>query len=184
MTSRELAGSAVDRDRSVASDDDDLPCAGGGAPEVVPFREIEEALAAAEKAGRERVVLGGERRGVLIEGFDLGNSPAEYTPEAIAGRPVFITTTNGTRALVSCSAGAARDRGGDREPFGGCGVCKDEPRVDILCAGTDGEETLEDILAAGAIVDLLTSATDAKWQLNDAAAAAAANGGCWSAKPS
>ena len=55
--------------------------------EVVPFREIDEALAAAEKAGANDVVLGGERRGLRIEGFDLGNSPAEYTPDAVAGRP-------------------------------------------------------------------------------------------------
>src|SRR5882757_4256142 len=70
-----------------------------GAREVVPFREIDEARAAAKQAGREQVLLGGERGGVLIEGFDLGNSPAEFTPERVAGKSVYITTTNGTWAL-------------------------------------------------------------------------------------
>src|SRR5262245_3106176 len=70
-----------------------------GAREVVPFVEIDEALAAAKTVGREKVVLGGERKGLRIDGFDLGNSPSEYTPSTIQGRPVYITTTNGTRAL-------------------------------------------------------------------------------------
>jgi phosphosulfolactate phosphohydrolase-like enzyme len=50
---------------------------------------------------------------------------------------------------------------------------KDEPRVAILCAGTDGKETLEDILAAGAMVDKLTAASPANWKLNVSATSAA-----------
>src|SRR5262245_14849817 len=65
-----------------------------GAREVVPFRTIEETFAAAAKVGRHNVVLGGERGGKRIDGFDLGNSPSEYTPESVGGRRVFITTTN------------------------------------------------------------------------------------------
>lgn len=146
-----------------------------GAREVVPFREIDKTLAAAEKAGRNNVVLGGERGGVLIEGFDLGNSPAEFTPQVIAGRSVYITTTNGTRALYHgrfarrVLVGAIVNLSAIVESV------KDEPRVDILCAGTGGEETLEDILCAGAIVDRLCKARDADdFQLNDAAAFAGA----------
>ena len=69
-----------------------------GAVEVVPFLTIEKTLAAAAK-NRPSVVLGGERGGRRINGFDLGNSPAEYTPAAVGGRRVLLTTTNGTRAL-------------------------------------------------------------------------------------
>src|SRR5215218_3513126 len=70
-----------------------------GATEVVPFLEVSQALEAAEKHGRRDIVLGGERGGKRIDGFDLGNSPAEYTPATVGGRRVFFTTTNGTRAL-------------------------------------------------------------------------------------
>src|SRR5688572_1438332 len=70
-----------------------------GAREVVPFLEVEETLAAAEKAGRSQLVLGGEREGGKIAGFDVGNSPYEYTEEVVGGWHVFFTTTNGTRAL-------------------------------------------------------------------------------------
>jgi len=71
-----------------------------GAAAVAPRRSIEEALAAA--ADRPGAVLGGERGGVMIAGFDLGNSPLEYAPDRVAGRPVVITTTNGTAALAVC----------------------------------------------------------------------------------
>ncbi|HVT27403.1 MAG TPA: 2-phosphosulfolactate phosphatase [Lacipirellulaceae bacterium] len=143
-----------------------------GASEVVPFRTIEETLAAAETVGRENVVLGGERGGRRIQGFDLGNSPSEYTPEAIRGRPIYITTTNGTQALyharmarrvlagaiINLSAMAASVRG--------------EERIDVLCAGTDGHETREDILAAGAIATRMVEFFGASWSMTEAACAA------------
>jgi 2-phosphosulfolactate phosphatase len=124
-----------------------------GADCVMPFVEIEETMAAAREFGRDNVLLGGERGGLLIDGFDLGNSPAEYSPEVVRGRRILFTTTNGARALhharqarhiyvgaaVNCSAVAATARG--------------THAVHILCAGTADEITREDILAAGAIVE-------------------------------
>jgi 2-phosphosulfolactate phosphatase len=141
-----------------------------GARDVVPFREIDETLAAAAKAGRSRVVLGGERGGKRIEGFDLGNSPAEYTPEAVRGRRVFITTTNGTQALYHARLARRVVVGALVNLSVVVASVKDEPRIDILCAGTNGQETREDILAAGAIVHRLCQTPDAHdHQLNDAA---------------
>src|SRR4051812_28694357 len=96
---RKLAGSAVVVIDVLRATSTICQALASGAREVVPFVEIDEALAAANKVGRKNVVLGGERRGVMIDGFDLGNSPSDYTRNAIQGRPVFITTTNGTRAL-------------------------------------------------------------------------------------
>jgi 2-phosphosulfolactate phosphatase len=69
-----------------------------GAKCVVPLLEIEETLQLGAQLGREYVVLGGERGGTTIDGFDVGNSPNEYTPERVAGKMVLFTTTNGTRA--------------------------------------------------------------------------------------
>jgi 2-phosphosulfolactate phosphatase len=144
-----------------------------GAREVVPYREIDETLSAAEKSGRRSVVLGGERGGTLIEGFDLGNSPAEFSRETIAGRPVYITTTNGTRALHHARFAGRVLIGAFVNLSAVVASVKDEARVDILCAGTGGEETLEDILAAGAIVDRLASSPNDNCHLNGAADAAA-----------
>src|ERR1700678_3263988 len=51
-----------------------------GAREVIPCLEVEDALRAAANLPRKQVLLGGERSGVKIDGFDLGNSPSEYPP--------------------------------------------------------------------------------------------------------
>ena len=76
---------------------------GAGAEAVYPFLSVEEAFEEREK--RPGAVLAGERSGRKVEGFDLGNSPSEFTPEAVGGREVVMTTTNGTR-LLSAAANA------------------------------------------------------------------------------
>jgi 2-phosphosulfolactate phosphatase len=140
-----------------------------GATEVVPYRTIEEAVAAAGKAGRAQVVLGGERRGLKIDGFDLGNSPAEYTAEAVGGRRVFLTTTNGTQALHHARLAKRVVVAAIVNLSSVVESVLDEPVINIVCAGTDGQETLEDILAAGAIIERLTVTPTAAWQFNDGA---------------
>jgi len=174
----ELAGSTVVVIDLLRASSTICQALAAGATEVVPFLEVEDALAAAT-IDRDHVVLGGERGGKRIDGFDLGNSPSEYTPASVGGRRVLLTTTNGTRALdharrarrvvvgslLNLSAVAASIRG--------------EPRVDVLCAGTDGLESREDVFAAGAIVDRMISQDQLAWQINDAAEAALAQ---WNAR--
>jgi 2-phosphosulfolactate phosphatase len=140
-----------------------------GAREVVPLQEVDAVLAAAHGERRDEVLLGGERGGERIDGFDLGNSPAEYTSDRVFGKRILFTTTNGTRAInyahlaakvyMGCAANASAlvDRLGD------------ESQVEILCAGTDGHVTRDDQLIAGLLTDLLTR--DGQWQLNDEAEA-------------
>ncbi|NOY30642.1 MAG: 2-phosphosulfolactate phosphatase [Planctomycetes bacterium] len=144
-----------------------------GANSVVPCLEIDEAWAKAKQFSRDEIVLGGERGGEQIEGFDLGNSPADYTADQVFGRTVLFTTTNGTRALAHARLasrvfiGAANNRAALVETLA------DSPRIDILCAGTDGKITREDNLAAGAICDgLLSQASASPWQTNEWAQAA------------
>jgi 2-phosphosulfolactate phosphatase len=127
-----------------------------GAKRVRPVRTVAEARAEAAAGG---ALLGGERGGVRIDGFDLGNSPLEYTRDRVAGRPIVITTTNGTAALHACMAaaevliGAIVNRSAVAAAahalameHGGCDI-------HLVCAGTDGAVTEEDLLAAGAILD-------------------------------
>src|SRR5690606_24311561 len=66
-----------------------------GARSVLPVASIEAAVRLAQNVGRDQVLLCGERRGLPIEGFDLGNSPREFTPERVAGKTLIMTTTNG-----------------------------------------------------------------------------------------
>lgn len=138
-----------------------------GAQVVVPFRTIEETLAAAERIGRRNVVLGGERGGKPIEGFDLGNSPREYTPETIRGRPVYITTTNGTQALYHARFAKRVVAGAIVNLSAVVSSVRDAPQVDILCAGTDSEWTGEDVLAAGGFVAGLRDYAKGRGELNE-----------------
>jgi 2-phosphosulfolactate phosphatase len=148
-----------------------------GAAGVVPFLEIEEALAAAKD--RANVVLGGERHGKLIDGFDLGNSPSEYTPESVGGRRVFITTTNGTRALDHARDARRVLTGSFLNLSALVESLRNDARVDILCAGTDGVESREDILAAGAIVEKLVAEERGNWKVDARAGEALAE---WQAR--
>jgi 2-phosphosulfolactate phosphatase len=126
-----------------------------GAEEVIACREVAEARALAAQFPADQVVLGGERDGVLIDGFQLGNSPEEYTRELVGGKTVLLTTTNGTRAMAHAgqaddvliaalvNASAVVRRLTERE------------HVHILCAGTDGKISDDDVLLAGLLVDRL-----------------------------
>lgn len=122
-----------------------------GVREVVPCLEVEDAQKAAEEltAAGQDVLLGGERGGVKIEGFDLGNSPAEYTPAAVGGKTLVFTTTNGTKAMYFARGaeeiliGAPANRAAVAERL------TQAVHVHIICAGTEQEITLEDVLYAG-----------------------------------
>src|SRR5262245_46344429 len=70
-----------------------------GCPAVWPCAEVEEAKVRAAGIGR-RALLAGERGGVAISGFDLGNSPGDFKSSACKGRDLVLTTTNGTKALL------------------------------------------------------------------------------------
>lgn len=125
-----------------------------GANAVVPCGEVDEALRLKRELAGENPILGGERDGKLIDGFDLDNSPFRYTPETVAGRTVIFTTTNGTRALLRCAEA-------DRIVLGTFNnlaavvnaVLQSAGPVHLVCAGTRGRITAEDVLFAGAVLD-------------------------------
>ena len=148
-----------------------------GATEVVPFLEVEDAVAAAAD-DRAKVILGGERGGLRIDRFDLGNSPSEYTQDTVGGKRVFLTTTNGTRALHHARLARRVLVGSLLNLSALVESLREEPRVDIICAGTQGVESREDILAAGAIVEQLVARDRGAWQLDEAATVALAEWRC------
>lgn len=129
-----------------------------GAKEVIPCLTVEQAKEAAPKvlaANPAGCLLGGERGGVRIEGFDLGNSPREYTAEVVQGRSILFTTTNGTKAMESCRLAKQILIAGFVNLSAVCRDLSEAETIHIVCAGTEGEVTREDVLLAGAIVDLL-----------------------------
>jgi 2-phosphosulfolactate phosphatase len=123
-----------------------------GASEIRVFGSLEDARSA--RAGfNGRAILAGEFRCLKAEGFDLGNSPGEFTTDRCSGATIFLATTNGTRALVksrpaerlfaaalvNASTTAAKLASLDRD-------------VTLVCSGTDGEIAPEDIIGAGAVL--------------------------------
>jgi len=139
-----------------------------GCTDVRPCLEVEEAKHLAGQMRAGRVLLGGERGGAPLPGFDVGNSPREYTAKVCRGCTLVLTTTNGTRALGR-AAEAERVLVGAFVNFSA--VCEqlrqDSRPIHIVCAGTEGEVSLEDTLFAGAVVDYLCEVTEVR--LNDGA---------------
>jgi 2-phosphosulfolactate phosphatase len=130
-----------------------------GATHVIPVADVAEARRIAAEAG-PTALLGGERGGVRIAGFDLGNSPLEYCSARVAGRTLVMTTTNGTAALEASRGareilvGAIVNRVAVASAIRRLAVPGDA--VHLVCAGTDGRVSAEDVLAAGAIIDAAT----------------------------
>ncbi|MBY0526312.1 MAG: 2-phosphosulfolactate phosphatase [Gemmataceae bacterium] len=139
-----------------------------GCCEVRPCAEIDEAQALAGQMRAGRVILGGERDGRPLPGFDAGNSPSEYTPKRCKGTTLVLTTSNGTRALIGAAEAERTLVAGFVNYSAVCEQLRHDVRpIHIVCAGTEGEVALEDTLLAGALVDYLTESMEVK--LNDSA---------------
>jgi 2-phosphosulfolactate phosphatase len=126
-----------------------------GARQVIPCLEIADALALAEQLAAEDVVLGGERRGLAIDGFQLGNSPEEYSADRVEGKTVILTTTNGTRALVHARQAGRVLVASFVNAAAIVAKLLDGEKISLLCAGTDGLISDDDVLLAGMLVDRL-----------------------------
>ncbi|MBK9139409.1 MAG: 2-phosphosulfolactate phosphatase [Verrucomicrobia bacterium] len=133
-----------------------------GATSIHPAADIPEALRLREQI--PDALLAGERDGLRITAgltggveFDLGNSPREFTRNRVLGRPIIMSTTNGTRALRACR-GAQEVLVASLLNLGAvAAVLHRWQPADLLliCAGTVEQASFEDTVAAGALCDLL-----------------------------
>lgn len=148
-----------------------------GARGVIPCAEVDDARRIAGRFAPGESLLGGERGGLPIEGFDLGNSPCEYTPDRVEGKTVVFTTTNGTQALMRCrqaarvlTAGFVNAGAVVRSVRAASDSAETPWRIHLLCAGTRGMITREDVLLAGFLVQELARAESvpvAEWTRAD-----------------
>lgn len=122
-----------------------------GVRKLIPVATVEEAFFL--KNEREGALLGGERYGDRIEGFDLGNSPAEYC--GYPGATVVMTTTNGTGAVQACRFAECVLVGAllNLDAVARVVVARKPERLVAVCAGTGPEVALEDVWAAGALLN-------------------------------
>lgn len=139
-----------------------------GAEGVIPVLEVKEALTMRDKY--HNAVLGGERKGLKIEGFDLGNSPLEYTRENVKGRIIVMTTSNGTRAIKGCLGAGHIYIGSMLNGRAAAIRASSDDDISIVCAGTLGKFSLDDFICAGYIIDELLKIK--KYELDDISFAA------------
>jgi 2-phosphosulfolactate phosphatase len=126
-----------------------------GAKEVVPCLEVADALAFAKRFPAGECILGGERNGSPIDDFDLGNSPEEYSPDRVEGKTVVFTTTNGTRAMLHAQSAHEVLIAAFVNVSAVVQALLERDRIHILCAGTDGQISEDDVLLAGMLVERL-----------------------------
>ncbi|MBI5601499.1 MAG: 2-phosphosulfolactate phosphatase [Gemmatimonadetes bacterium] len=167
-----------------------------GARSIIACATLEEA-----RAHAPGVLLAGERNAVRPEGFDLGNSPLEFTKQAVQGRDIAWTTTNGTRALSEVlgshpssplppTSTPLSSLAPAPLPFQSDVVLASyvnlsavvaflAPRLEarsavaIACSGREGSFALEDSACAGALVRRLRAALGDRLTMNDGARASA-----------
>lgn len=124
-----------------------------GADAIIPVADMGEASKIAMNVDSENYLLCGEKDGIMIDGYDLGNSPFEYTKEVVANKKLIFNTTNGTKAI--------------KKTFGSSDVCvaaflnvsavveylkNQKTDIVLVCAGWKGRLAFEDILLAGNII--------------------------------
>lgn len=142
-----------------------------GCRRIIPVRDEESAMIRAADFPPGEVLLAGERGGEAIAGFDLGNSPLEYTAERVRGRTIILTTTNGTASMVVAGgAAAAAVAALTNVEAAARWACAQGRDVTVLCSGEAGGFSLEDGVCAGLLVDRMESEAGA--ELSDAAVAA------------
>jgi 2-phosphosulfolactate phosphatase len=127
-----------------------------GAEGVIPTKTVKEARVLHKK--HPGFILAGERKGIKPKGFDLGNSPLEFSPQNVKGKHIILTTTSGTKAIISSKNAKYVFTGAflnaetiaktalkiaEREGIG----------ISLISAGTNGRFSLEDFICAGAITE-------------------------------
>jgi 2-phosphosulfolactate phosphatase len=140
------------------------------ARDVTTCLDIADALQLGQQV-EPRPLLCGERKCKPIEGFDLGNSPAEYTEQAVSGRSLVMTTTNGTRAIAAANDAGEIVLASFLNLAAVVGYASRYPTLHLICAGTDGQITGEDVLLAGAILCRLADSQSVAFE-NDSCALA------------
>ena len=131
-----------------------------GAKSIIPVADMGEASKIAQNVDSENYLLCGEKDGVQIDGYDLGNSPLDYKPEVVGGKRLIFNTTNGTKAIKK-SGGAFRTCiASFLNVSAVVNVLKEEEKeIVLVCAGWKGRLAFEDILLAGKIIHMLNGGT-------------------------
>ena len=124
-----------------------------GAARIVPFASTDAALGFRDTT--PGVLACGERDGRIVAGFDLGNSPFEYTLERVAGHTLAFASTNGSRAMLSAERCQRRVLASFVNLSATVEALAGEADVCIVCAGKEGRPATEDTACAGTLARAL-----------------------------
>lgn len=129
-----------------------------GARGVIAVENMDDASKISHNLDAKSFLLSGEKDGITIQGYDLGNSPLEHTEETVRGKTIILNTTNGTKAIRRCHLADQIVVGS----FLNLETIVDYLRqlnedVVLVCAGWRGRLSLEDLLCAGNIIYELCS---------------------------
>jgi 2-phosphosulfolactate phosphatase len=138
-----------------------------GARGIFPTVLPEEAVKLASSLGREDTLLCGERKGLKIEGFDLGNSPTEYVAEVVKGKQLVLSTTNGTRAFLAAEDARRILAASFLNLSAVVRALNGVEDLVVVCAGKENRFSLDDALCAGILLKKLQEAGTETGTLND-----------------
>lgn len=137
-----------------------------GAEAIYPVSSVDKAYLL--KSTYPEALLGGEENSDKIRGFDLGNSPLEYTHDLVRGQKIILCTTNGTKAVCNSSGARAIFIGSFLNASAVIEkIIEFNTDTFLACAGTKGTYSLEDACCTGYLIKLLSSRLMLK--LSDAA---------------
>lgn len=134
-----------------------------GAKGIIPVRSMGDASQIVAKIGSDNFLLCGEKDGIKIENFDLGNSPFEYTKERVADKTIVLTTTNGTQAIQQATLAKKLYLASFLNVGAIINQLKTKhlkDKIVLICSGWKGRISIEDTLCAGYIVDALLDGKD------------------------
>jgi 2-phosphosulfolactate phosphatase len=147
-----------------------------GAREVIPVGSIESAVKISGSLFGDVTLRGGERNGKIIQGFNLGNSPLEYTESTVRGKSIIFCTTNGSVAMVKSRYARTLAIGAFVNVSAIVEFIQSlDSDVLLLCAGRPplvGGFSLEDSVCGGMIVQRLSQEKSGTIELTDSSMAA------------
>lgn len=124
-----------------------------GAKKIIPVEDMDAAMRIARSMEPDDYLLCGEKNGVKIEGYHLGNSPLEYNEETVTDKTLILNTTNGTKAIKKSALA--------NQIYVGCflnqnsilqRLTEHDDSIVLICSGWQGRLSLEDTLFAGSLI--------------------------------
>ena len=146
-----------------------------GAKEIIPVNSVDKAVKISGSLYNGITLRGGEQNGKMIEGFNLGNSPSEYTEAVVKGKSIVYISTNGSVAIVK-GRYAKNLFVATFVNISSVVQKLEELKSDflIVCAAKENWFSLEDAVCAGKIVNKLAERLKDNLEIDDGGAAAVA----------